>query len=656
MTPAFSHEKNIFTGILFVFLLALSFLLHVQSLNADFVIDAQPLVVHNPVIKYPWLYEKIFSQDYFYPMNDDVHGKVKLNYYRPVPLASLAVDYAIWKLRPYGYRLSNIFIHALNSLFVYIFLLKLFKKKDIALLSSLLFCILPVHQWVVNYISGRTDLLQATFSLLSLWCFLKYLDDKKRKHLALSFLSYAVAVLSRELAVIQPFLIALSCYTYTHDKRRALRFLFIFSCVSAAYLCIRMFFLPLLPRASIIRISSFRGFIDLFIIHARVYMLLLTGYCLRFILPWGAQSLILGPFKTDPMKLLVAGSLLTVFVAYLIREKSHKKQIYSFGLFWIALNFIPLFFMLRQFERLGPVLAEHYLYMSSVGFVVILACFLAGLPEKAKKGLIVTVFLFYCAVTAYNNFSWRTESSLISFTQALFPEGRGIFHEGKAKEFGVWDTLENYAQGQDENKEKSFWLSEWGNEYLKNEENEPAKEKFEEALKLDQKNAVALRGLGVIDYRAKRLRDAREKLKASLAINPDDMDALLYAAMVHLYLNENAEFETFLKKAIALSKYSTYPYRLVAAEFYRHGFLQDAFLLLKETIATYPDDIDAMILLSRMSFNIGRIKTAYLFLKRAQNIYPGNREIKELLLRVEEEKNRREGFSGMNPPQPSLRP
>ena len=79
------------------------------------------------------------------------------------------------------------------------------------------FVVHPVHTEAVAYISGRADSLVLIFSLTSFAFYLKCLNRQRFVFLILMIISYSLALLSRENALILPFIIL--AYHWIFKKR-----------------------------------------------------------------------------------------------------------------------------------------------------------------------------------------------------------------------------------------------------------------------------------------------------------------------------------------------------------------------------------------------------------------------------------------------------
>lgn len=119
-----------------------------------------------------------------------------LELYRPLTLLSLGLDFQLFGEAPWGYHLTNVLLHSVNSLLLYALARDLLGEGRAALWAALLYASHPLQTEVVAWISARGDLLA---SLLSLGALLAH-----RRRRVLAYLLYAGACLSKETAMVLP--------------------------------------------------------------------------------------------------------------------------------------------------------------------------------------------------------------------------------------------------------------------------------------------------------------------------------------------------------------------------------------------------------------------------------------------------------------------
>jgi len=128
-----------------------------------------------------------------------------VRFLRPIFVLSLKLDHAVWGFTAFGYHLTNLLLHGLNAVMVRRLLLRLGLRPGRALLAACLFAAFPHHTVAVLWISGRTEVLMATFVLGALLLHVRALDGEQVLASRLGSLACAAAAfLTKEGAVTLP--------------------------------------------------------------------------------------------------------------------------------------------------------------------------------------------------------------------------------------------------------------------------------------------------------------------------------------------------------------------------------------------------------------------------------------------------------------------
>src|SRR3989338_8267359 len=152
-------------------ILIISIAIYSNTLKNGFAYDDEFTVVNNTLIKNFSNISKLFTKEYF-----STSGEMS---YRPVVTLTYFLDYALYGIKPWGYHLTNLLLHALNGVILYIFLTlcicsklkaqsNYFQSSAFSLLSALIFVTHPVLTEAVNAISFREDLLCFLFFISAL--------------------------------------------------------------------------------------------------------------------------------------------------------------------------------------------------------------------------------------------------------------------------------------------------------------------------------------------------------------------------------------------------------------------------------------------------------------------------------------------------------
>lgn len=141
--------------------------------------------------------------------------------YRPISQLSFSIDYLIWGYNPFGYHLTDLLIHLLNTLLVFWFAIILLRNSKYRLscawLSALLFSLSPVNINLIPTINRRHDMVAGTFLILCLIAASKATIEKNNRRIwyILTTTFGAFAIFSKESAYVLPFLLGAYCFIFS---------------------------------------------------------------------------------------------------------------------------------------------------------------------------------------------------------------------------------------------------------------------------------------------------------------------------------------------------------------------------------------------------------------------------------------------------------
>jgi tetratricopeptide (TPR) repeat protein len=398
-------NKSSFSVIIFFILITI--IIYTNSLFNPFIWDDLDLVYKNLLIRSFSNFRKIFVVDLFYKSGEIASS----NFYRPIQNFSYMLDYHFFGLNPFGYHLSNIILHILNVILVYFLILFITRKRSAAFITGLLFAVHPVHTEAVTYISGRADLLVCLFMLLSITFFISYSRYRKsRKNIfyLLSLFCFVLALLSKELAIIFPLVLLLYDFTFRKDIFSDLgvfikRYV-VFILIDLIYIILRLTKLQFNLGEGIYLTGHYSLysrliiFFHVFNIYFRILFLPLDLHMCRI---FTLSLRILNPITF----LCILSFLLSIVL--LIYSYRKSKNIIFFSGVWYLIMLVPqsgLFYPINAF------MADHFLYLPSIGFFLIIGFLLSR--YCSRKILIIIVILiigFYAPITVIRNYEWRNE-------------------------------------------------------------------------------------------------------------------------------------------------------------------------------------------------------------------------------------------------------
>jgi hypothetical protein len=128
---------------------------------------------------------------------DAWHQWGKLEQTRPLTYVTFWLDFHLWGPAAAGFRFTNLLIHLLSAVLLYLSTRRLFDPAA-AVLSALVFAVHPLTHEPLLYVFARSSSLSALFCLLALWLWLK---DQPWAATA----AFALSLLAKEEWVAFPF-------------------------------------------------------------------------------------------------------------------------------------------------------------------------------------------------------------------------------------------------------------------------------------------------------------------------------------------------------------------------------------------------------------------------------------------------------------------
>ena len=388
--------------------------------------DDEGYVVDNPDIKGRTFHNaaKLFSSIY-------------VSNYQPITMLSYMAEYRFFQLNPVVYHCTNLLLHIMNGLLVFALIYGLSGKQSTSLLVALLFAVHPLRVESVAWIAERKDVLSALFYFLSLLSYLRYVKKTGRKFYGFCLLSLALSLLSKPVAVSQPFVLLLIDYVNNRkiDKKNLLE--------KAPFFAVAVLFAGLTvftqKGAGAGPILEYPALSTMTRVCAPFYGLFF--YVFKSIVPVHLSALYPFPARLDArMNISLLVSLpLVIGVAAAIYHYRGRLQKLVFGPLFFLITLLPML----QIIRIGDaIVAERYTYIPMLGVYYFFAeCFrhvIKGklLDNKAAKGLLwagvgMSLIIFAC-MTRQRCGVWNNSLSLWNDVIEKFPCAIAYIHRGLA--------------------------------------------------------------------------------------------------------------------------------------------------------------------------------------------------------------------------------
>lgn len=438
----------------YIILIFLVVLVFANSIHNSFVWDDYDLIVNNPKID---LSLREIPSIFFQPQWKIVGlADYRQDYYRPVGYLFWVINYKIWGLNPSGFHLTNIALHLLCSIILYRIGLMLFNnEKVLSLVGASIFAVYPVHNEPVGK-AASGEVIFGFLVILSLYLFLK------EKRYA-SWITFFLALLSKEAAVVLPFGLAILVYRRNNYRQWVAKIAPYFGLVGI-YLILRMLILDTIFGGTIVEQPLFTRVLTMAAATMDYIRLLIIPYPMSPFYPakW-YTGIIEAKGITAPVFLI-----LLAVIAFRLR----KDRELFFLLIFTLLILAPVIWRVNTF----PVgwdhvyIAERFLYVPAMSFSLFVSASVYKLVYDKQKTYFmvfgVLLIVIFSVITVNSNKMWK-------------------------------DNLTLFKKIVEESPDVGFAHNNLGNAYMLGSKYFEAISEYRKAIALDKRNIEAYYNLGI---------------------------------------------------------------------------------------------------------------------------------------------------------------
>jgi len=215
-----------------------------------------------------WLWFSADSSNLGHALTNDL----ALSKLRLIVSAYFYLLYQVFHLQVFWYHLASLGLHAFNSVLMYRILLRLTSDFRLSMVSALIFATHFALEESVFWVSAVSSLLVAGLGLISLWLLLKYAEKGSKVLLGTSYFVFALALLSKEEAVLFPFImiIILKLAKRERSMTYCLKLLAVPFILSAVYLALRLIVTKPALVSSVIQLNPLAAISKLFYLVANL--------------------------------------------------------------------------------------------------------------------------------------------------------------------------------------------------------------------------------------------------------------------------------------------------------------------------------------------------------------------------------------------------
>ena len=619
-----------------------------RALSNGFVYDDRPYVLENKHV-----IDGLTSRSVVWAFT----GTHAANWH-PVTWLSHMLDCQLFGLNTAGHHATNLVLHAINSILLFLLLASLTKETWKSAFVATLFAIHPLRVESVAWVAERKDVLSTFFWFLTTWSYCAYVDSKAHGSrmsavlYAATLVLFAIGLMAKPMLVTLPFALVLLDYwplgrlsrTGMEDghKRQTHRVGF------GRYVPIVIEKIPLLLFAAASSFVTYRvqqasgamgGKEEIMPLGIRLANAVTSYVMYIYKMVWPAKLAVLypHPVRSLPIWQPMAAIIILTLVTFLVVRSTKRHPYLTFGWFWYLGTLVPVIGIVQVGAQ---AMADRYTYVPLIGLFVILAW---GLPDVLNKGQVanarrarltcqkfdfrhmvarhstVLVFAVSVAVLALGTCTWTQtgywKDSLTLFGHALRVTRRNyVAHNnyGAALEdAGQFDEAAKHYQAALTFRPRYLdALNNMGNAFRRQKKYAEAEKMYRRALEIEPRNAKArgslaatLEALGRIDEAIAEYRKALKLHPKSAALHNDLGKAL---STKGLKLDALREW----REAIRLDPKCVEAHYNMALYFTSQGNTWAAIKHYESILATKPDHMNAHLNLGALFSDLGKHEQA----------------------------------------------
>uniref|UniRef100_A0A8D3DXK2 dolichyl-phosphate-mannose--protein mannosyltransferase n=1 Tax=Scophthalmus maximus TaxID=52904 RepID=A0A8D3DXK2_SCOMX len=594
----------------------------INSYDGEFVFDDSEAIVNNKDLKPTTPLNNIWTNDFW---GSNLSSNSSHKSYRPLTVLTFRLNYLLaGGLQPIGFHMLNIVLHAIiSALMIDMFAILIgglaYDEKDkivnlapkTSLLAALFFAAHPVHTESVAGIVGRADLLCALFFQLSFLTYCKAFNTGRGLFTTPNNHSPCTVILYSDVV-----------------RTGLLTRLALMALGGLAMLYARWRIMGTGPPAftEVDNPASFAENIFLRIVNYNYYYslnawLLLCPWWLCFDWSMGCVPLIKAATDWRTAWLLLLWCVLIGLTSQaLCSQDSQRRRTLTLGLVLLVVPFLPA---CNIFFRVGFVVAERVLYLSSAGY-----CLLLG--HNVLKLVCVAVLLLLCvyvARCALRSHQWRTEQSLFTSALSVCPLNAKVhYNVGKnlADRGNTTAAIRYYREAVRLHPSYVHAMNNLGNILKERNELVEAEQLLSKAVSIQPDFAAAWMNLGIVQNSLQKFEEAELSYWNAIRFRKKYPDC--YYNLGRLYADQNRHLDALnaWRNATVLKPDHSLAWNNMVILLDNTGNLGQAELIGREALKLLPSDHTIMFSLANVLGKLQKYKESEGFFLHALRINPNS--------------------------------
>ena len=571
--------------------------------------------------------------------------------WHPLTWLSHMLDCQLFGLNPKGHHLTNLVFHLLNTLLLFYLLNRMTGARWRSLFVALLFALHPLHVESVVWVAERKDVLSTLFWMLTVWAYLRYVEQPGLMRYVLTILAFALGLMAKPMLVTLPFVLLLLDYwplrrfqvgpisgsdppiTQTTPAVQKQ----ISQGIRLAWEKAPLFTLAALSSLVTFFVQQRAGAVEsmvVFPLKVRFANALVSyvKYMGKMIWPQGLAVFYPHPGNSLPEWQVVGAFLLLTLLSLLAVRTAYRYPYVLVGWLWYLGTLVPAIGLVQVGEQ---ALADRYTYVPLIGLFIIIAWggpdlirrWRYGPPVLATSTVIVLLAMFTSTWLQVGH--WKNSIDLFEHTIRVTANNYPAHNN-----LGVALEQQERLQGAIAHYEEALRLkpnyveahNNMGHVLGLQGEFQEAIAHYEEALRINPEHARTHFNLGVAAERQGKFQQALAHYEDALRFKPDYVEAHNNMGILRATQGKFQEAIDHYLHALRINpEHARTHYNLgVAAE--QQGKLQEAVAYYEQALRIKPDFVEVHNNLGNVLGQQGKFEGAISHFSRALELKPNSAE------------------------------
>jgi tetratricopeptide (TPR) repeat protein len=498
--------------------------------------------------------------------------------WHPLTWMSHALDCSLYRLNPVGHHFTSVLLHAVNVMLLFLLLMWATRRLGPSLFVAALFALHPIEVESVAWVAERKNVLCTMFFFLALWAYGWYSRKPGwKRYLAVTAL-FAAGLASKPMVITLPFVLLLLDYwplgrvrdadakagvqskietdktqpTFSWSRLALEKLLLLVLSASSAVITMRA-----QQAGGAVRTTAEVSF------GARIATAIYSYAMYLWKMVWPARLAPLYPHPGDSLaawQVLVAALVLLAITAFAWRFRARRYLLV--GWLWFLGTLVPVIGLVQVGEA---AMADRYAYIPLIGIFVMIAFGVDDWAEKKRLGFwpaapAAAVLVVLAFVTHRQVGYWQSNYDLWSHTLAVTENnfvaennlGGALILEGREEDahphfeaaarinprdpmsrsnLGIYfqnhhqmrEAMAEYQAAVELTSDPGLLAEIYANLGAAQRtmgEDEPARQSFDQSLRLNPHQPNAWLGLGVLAQKQGKLEEAISDLSRSMELQP----------------------------------------------------------------------------------------------------------------------------------------